>query len=286
MLMALVALVEKGTADQAQLKARDALAFAAAQNWKDQQVVVTMLVAGALLKEQRHDQAVAAYRNARATAALTQQENHPASAAMVLQTWFGEGGVELAAGRVSEAAAAYDSAAVAAQEARNLVLAIEAFRMGAFCHARLGERDAAITRGVGALTTGERLRCEVRGMTTLPLAASDLLQVLDEDSATAIESIRTRGAQDMERLNDALEQRADLLDRTADRNSVRDAQETFASGRADLAQQADQELATVVAEARVEFRQAFARARRLLGDAWPLGEALSLAAAGEEHVTP
>ena len=141
-----------------QLKAGDALAFADGQGWKDQRVVVTMLVAGALLKEQRYDEAVAAYQDARATSALAQKEGHPAGAAMVLQSWFGEAGVELAAGRVAEAAAAYDNAAMAAQAARNVILTIEAFRMGAFCQARLGERDAAIERGAQALTAGQRLQ--------------------------------------------------------------------------------------------------------------------------------
>ena len=195
MLMALVALVEKGSADQVQLKAADALAFAEGQGWKDQQAVVTMLVAGALLKEQRHDDAVAAYQGARATAAAAEQEGHPAGSAMVLQTWFGEAGVELAAGRVPEAAAAYDNAAVVAQAARNMILAIEAFRMAAFCHARLGERDVALERGDQALAVGERLKPEVRGMTTLPLAATDLLRVLDEDKAKEIDEIQARATE-------------------------------------------------------------------------------------------
>jgi hypothetical protein len=286
MLMALVALVEKGTADQAKRKASDALAFADGQGWKDQRTVVTMLVAGALLKEQRHDEAVAWYQDARASAVLAQEEGHPAGAAMVLQSWFGEAGVELAAGRLPGAATAYDSAAVAAQEARNVILAIEAFRMGAFCHARLGERDAAIERGIQALQTGQRLRPEVRGMTTLPLAASDLLRVVDEHQAAAIDTIRMRGVEHAARLNDAFEQRAVLLERSADGDSLREAQEACASGHADLAQQADRQLRDLVAAAGTEFQQAFARARRLLGGSWPLGEALSLAAAGEEPVVP
>jgi tetratricopeptide (TPR) repeat protein len=286
MLMALVSMVEKAPAAQVLIKARDAVAFADSQNWKDQRVVVAMLVAGALLKEKRHDEAVATYRSARATAATALQEGHPAGAAMVLQTWFGEAGAALAAGRVSDAVIAYDNAAVVAQEAKNLVLAVEAFRMSAFCHARLGEREAAVERGVEALKTGQRLRREARGMTTLPLAANDLLRVLDEDSAQAIEAIRTRGTEQTQQLNEALEQRATLLERTADHDPIREAQETFAGSRADLVQQADRELTTVVADAEKAFQQVFAQARRLLGDSWPLGEALLPAAAGEDHATP
>src|SRR5262249_13333017 len=156
-------------------------------------------------------------------------------------------------------------------------------RMGAFCHARLGEREPAVERGVQALKTGERLRRDARGMTTLPLAASDLLRVLDEDSAQAIEAIRSRGSEQGQQLNEALEQRATLLERTADREPLRAAQETLASGRVDLARQAERELTTVVGDAATAFQQAFAQARRLLGDSWPLGEVLSPAAAGEER---
>ena len=98
--------------------------------------------------------------------------------------------------------------------------------------------------------------------------------------------IRARSTEQTQQLNEALEQRATLLERTADRDPAREAQETFAGGRADLAQQAERELRTVVADAEKAFQQVFAQARRLLGDSWPLGEALSLAAAGEERPTP
>src|SRR5262249_8492023 len=155
-----------------------------------------------------------------ASAVLAREEGHPAGAAMVLQTWFGEAGVELAAGRVGEAAAAYDNAAVGAQEARNLVLAVEAVRMSAFCQARLGCVGTAIERGAQTLNTGQRLRREVRGMTTLPLAASDLLRVVDEHSSAAVDAIRTRGVEHAARLNDAFEQHAVLLERSVDRDSL------------------------------------------------------------------
>ena len=109
--------------------------------------------------------------------------------------------------------------------------------------------------------------------------------VLDEGRAKALESIRTRGVQHSERLNDALEQRTALLERAVDRDAMRAAEETLARGNADLARQAQQELAVLVAGASLEFRQAFTRARQLLGESWPLGEALSLTEADEERLT-
>jgi hypothetical protein len=278
MLMSLVALVEKGSADQVQLRASDALAFAEDQGWKDQQAVVAMLVAGALLKEQRFDEAVAAYQGARATAGAAEKDGHPAGAAMVLQTWFGEAGVELAAGHVPEAAAAYDNAAAVAQAARNMILAIEAFRMAAFCYARLGERDLALERGDQALAVGERLRPDVRGMTTLPLAAIDLLRVLDDDRTKAIDEIRTRATGRAEALSGMLEQHAALHERTVDPGATRAVEDGLARENDAVAQQAEQELQALVTGADGAFQRAFARARRVIGRGWPLGAVVSPAA--------
>jgi hypothetical protein len=193
---------------------------------------------------------------------------------MVLQTWFGEAGAELAAGRVIEAAAAYENAAVVAQVDRNMVLAIEAFRMAAFCHARLGEREAALERGVQALAIGERLRREVRGMTTLPLVATDLLRVLDENQAEAIDGIQARATERVAMLTGQFEQHAALHEQTVDPDATLAAEETLARENENVARQAEQELQTLVAAASPPFQQAFARARRVLGRGWPLGVAI------------
>ena len=67
-LIGLLALTEKGTADQVKAKAKDALAYVRRQQWLDQEVVVRMLVAGALLKENRHDEAAQVYCGARQVA--------------------------------------------------------------------------------------------------------------------------------------------------------------------------------------------------------------------------
>ena len=270
LLMALVALVEKASAAQVELKAADALAYARAQGWKNQEAVVLMLVAGAQLKEQRFDAANAAYRDARAAAALAGQEGHPAGHAMVLQTWFGEAGVELAAGRVADAAAAYDRAAVVAQEASNVLLGIEAFRMAAFCHARLGEQDAAIERGGQALALGERLRAEARMMTTLPIAAADLLRVISAPGMQAIEAIQKLADQRGATLAAALEEQAASCERATDTAVFRSAEETLARGAEALARRAELELGTLVAGTDAPFQQAFARARGVLGQGWPL----------------
>ena len=129
--MGLVTLVEKGTADQVIAKSADALAFARRQKWADQEVVVKMLVGGALLKEQRFEEAIKNYHDARQAATQATAAGHPAGKQLILQTWFGEAGAHFAADRAAQAADCYDEAAVIAQGIPNLILAIEAFRMSA-----------------------------------------------------------------------------------------------------------------------------------------------------------
>ncbi len=280
-LMALIALVEKGSADQVKMRAADAHAFVQRQGWRDQQAVVSMLVAGAMMKEQRFDEAIAAYRDARSAAVLAHRENHPAGVSVILQTWFGEAGVELAAGRVPEAAAAYAEAAKVAEAARNLVLVIEAYRMAAFCHARLGEREAAAVFSYHALATGARLKPEVRGMTTMPLAATDLLRSIDEETTKAIDAIGQQTTQQAATLSEALEQRAIDYERTVDSVATRAAEEALVRGNELLVEQFEQELQSVVSSSNEEFRRAFTRGRSLLGPDWPIS-GIGLVAATRE----
>jgi hypothetical protein len=157
-LMGLVTLIEKGSADQVKTKAADALAFARKEQWADQEVVVAILLAGALLKEKRFDEAIGAYQSARQSALHAAASGHPAGQQLVLQTLFGEAGTHLAAEHVAQAAACYDTAAVVAQRSDSPILAIEAFRMAAFCNARMDQPDAALEGGLHALRLGEELK--------------------------------------------------------------------------------------------------------------------------------
>ncbi|MGH8551384.1 MAG: tetratricopeptide repeat protein [Methylococcales bacterium] len=177
LLIGLMTLVEKGTAEQVKIKAIDALRFARRHNWADQEVVVTMLLAGALLKEKRFDSALNGYRRARQVAEKVTVEGHPAGRDLVLQTWFGQASAHLAAGQFEEAANCYDQAAILAQQIPNLILGIEAFRMGCFCFNRLDESAAAQqldTAIAGASEAFKRLCSQANGL----LSAAWLLSSL------------------------------------------------------------------------------------------------------------
>ena len=191
-LIGLVSLVEKGSADQVKAKAIDSFAFAHKHGWLDQEVVVRMLLAGALLKERRCNEAVKVYAGARESAAAAATAGHPAGQQLVLQTWFGEAGARLAAAEVEQAALCYEAAATLAREIPHPILAIEASRMVMFCHARQNQLDAAIEHGTSALDYGQLLKPEVRAMTSLPLVAVDLLRVIEPERVTSMEAVKHR----------------------------------------------------------------------------------------------
>ncbi len=275
-LMGLLALVEKGTVDQVKTKAADTLAFARKQGWADQEVVVTMLVAGAFLKEKRFDEAVKAYQSARQSASKAASNGHPAGQQLILQTWFGEAGAHLAAGDDALAAECYDQAAIVAQKIPNPILAIEASRMGTFCNARLNNRDGAIERGSIALTLGERLKPEERAMTTLPIAAIDLLRVVEPERVKMMEDIKHRQDAQIDASRTSAERRAATLEHTSDVKQLRAVEKSLMVEAAEAQQKATHHLEALVAAGGGPFRQIFARARDLLGGQWPLADSVAI----------
>ncbi|MBP0491794.1 hypothetical protein [Roseomonas indoligenes] len=271
LLMALVALVEKAPAAVVRAKAADAFDFAKRQGWDDQQVAIAVLVAGAQLKEGRFDEAVRTYRVADEAAGRAVQAGHPAGQKLLIQARFGEAGAHLAAGRPAEAARCYDEAAEIALRIPDLLLAVEAMRMGAFCHARQEDAAGALERGRRALDTGARLRPEVRGMTTLPVAASAMLRVLDPSRMAALEAVGAEAAARSDAVLEAAEARATQLERTTGPEVFAAVEKELALRRAADGTEAEARLQALVAGGTEAFRQAFAAGRALLGPAWPLG---------------
>lgn len=275
-LMSIATLIEKGSADQVKTKAADALAFAKKQQWADQQVVVALLVAGALLKEKRFDEAITDYQHARQSALQTVEAGHPAGRQLVLQTWFGEAGAHLAAGKVARAGQCYEQAAVLAQNIPSPVLTIEAWRMSAFCRARTSDREGAFASMQKAFQLGNDLEPEQREMSTLPLAAIDLLRLIEPRRVSKIEKVKAGLEQQTVRLRRDVELRAARLEANTQAAEFRKAEENLARAVALAEQQAETKLHTLVDGGSKTFRLVFTQARNLLGPKWPLFSAAAL----------
>ena len=282
-LIGLAALAEKGSADQVNTKAQDAIAFARQQQWPDQEAVVLMLVAGAFLKEKRFGEATQSYRNARQAATQADAGGHPAAQQLILQTWFGEAGAYLAAGDDLQAADCYDEAGRVAQQISNAILAIEAFRMGAFCYARLDDRDAALERSDIALILGGRLEPDERQMTTLPIAAVDVLRVVEPKRVKRMEALKQRQEAQIGAARASAEQRIAVLEHNGDAQRLRVIEDRLAHETAQARQEAAQSLNKLVGAGNEQFRALFARARDLLGEQWPLLDPMAMPQAAQER---
>jgi hypothetical protein len=269
-LMGVVTLLEKGTADEVKAKAKDAFKFARAQKWPDQEVVLRVLVAGAMLKESRCAEAIDIYRAAQTAAEQALAAEHPAGRKLVLQALFGEAGAHLAAGDPLSAAGCYDRAAVNAQKDRNIILAIEAHRMGAFCHARTGAREEALRRSLRAIEVGVRIKPDERGMTSLPIAAMDLLRTLEPDRARLLEECRDRLERRLADARRKADVQASDLERNPDPAAGRPIERAL-DKEAELARaEAEGEIAAIVTQSSPAFRDHFMKASNLLGATWPL----------------
>ena len=164
---------------------------------------------------------------------------------------------------------------------RNPILGIEAFRMSGFCHARAGDETSAIERGSLAFEIGEFLQPEARAMTTLPIAAVDVLRVADAPRARALEGTKARLEA---RLAEALrraEERAVVLESGGQSATAGQIDADLEIEREEAYAGAEGEMAPIVAEATPTFRKCFERARHLLGPGWPMRIAGALPAVAD-----
>lgn len=276
LMVGVVALMEKGSADQVRAKAVDALQFARRQGWDDQEVALRVMVAGAMLKEARHDEAVGIYESAREVAARTVAAQHPAGHKLVLQTWFGQGATHMAAGDDEAAANCYDQAALVACQDGDPVLTVEALRMTAFCMARASRVESARERGQQLVEFAQALPPEARGLTTLAVALVDQMRMQDPGRVREMQEAKRRLSDELDQvrmraddLGAALlaEDAPDALDRV-ERQRSRQAESAAAHARA--------KIDAIAAGGSSEFNALAIRGRELLGADWLVDSDLAL----------
>ena len=270
LLIGLMTLVEKGTAKQVKVKAADALKFARKEKWADQEVVIGTLVAGAMLKEKQFDEAVKGYQFARQKAQQATADAHPAGRQLELQTWFGEAGAHLAAGDFPKAVQCYDQAATLAQQIPNPILGIEALRMAAFCLDRMNEPEPAVRRGWHALKLGQRLKPEARAMTTLPVAAIDMLRLIEFKRVQGMEHIKYQQKTAVDTSRKKATQQALELDQNKDPQALQAVEAKLEEEIGHANQTACRDIDTLAAAGDEHFQQVFTKARELLGIQWPM----------------
>lgn len=271
LLAGLFNLVDKGTPEQVKLKATDAIEYARRNDLPDQEVVVRLMTAGAMLKAKDFDQAVTHYRYARLCAERLTETDHPAARDLVLQGWFGEASAHFAADNLPETIRCYQEAEPVAESIPKPILWIESLRMEAFCHRLNGDDEGAMRCCEKALKVGEQMQPEARIVTTLPLVGMELLRILDHSRTRKMERIKTQLDTDLTRYYDEMEQAAIQLEQDPDGQAGLKALESQLQNQSETREQtADREIVQLTRAGNTLYIKAFEHLRSLLWETWPL----------------
>ncbi|MGS0515727.1 hypothetical protein ACQR5T_01760 [Xanthomonas oryzae pv. oryzicola] len=264
----LMLVLERGSAAQLAQRIERPMALAQRHGWSDQQVVLSMMLAGGWLKEKHYPAAISSYRQARdhATQALT--GGHPAARDLLMQGWFGEAGTWFAAGQPDRAVQGYLSAAQTAAEIPNPMFVIEAYRMAAFCLAQDGQREAARNYGLEAVRAAKPLPSEDRRSTTLPQTLQDLLVLQDKRRAHRIEQCAATYLQSVSTLHAQAEQQAARLGAQPSSAHLDQIESTLHAGLEHAFHRAGQERERLIQGGDEFFRKVVAVGREYLHETW------------------
>ena len=173
--------------------AQRALAIAGEHGWLAMQVVVYTALGSGYLNGGHTDHAITAYQSARQVAVAAGEAGDPSAPKLIVQGWLGEGGALVSAGRFTEAAAVYMQGAQAAGEGQDPMMALESWRMAAYCHEQAGDADSAWACGHTALEAGEQIDPGMRSASTLPFVGQGLLRVTREGAyAGQVDAVHAR----------------------------------------------------------------------------------------------
>lgn len=274
--MGIATLLEKGSVEQIRPRVVEALAFARQQGWPDQQVALKLMMAGAFVKEARYPEAVQTYERARQDAEQDLAPDHPVARKLVLQTWFGQAGVHLAANQLPEAAHGYDQAAAVAVADNNALLGIEAWRMSAQTHAGIGDASASAERARNALQLAARLPAESRHMTTIGSTIAAQLARLDPERFAHMRAAKNALAEELEAIRRASGELAGQLVAAGAPDALEQVEARRTSAAEQAALKAAGALRSATAEASPEFQDWLGYGDRLLGSAWLVDDDLAL----------
>jgi hypothetical protein len=174
---ALAAALGAGDLAGAERAGQGAVAVATEHGWPQLSAAVHMAMGGGFMGAGRTADAVAAYARADAAGAQAEAHGDEAGPGLRLQAALGSAGARFAAGDFAGAAAAYEGALPLAQRAGDRRMAMECWRMSAYCHEQHGDAERAWLHGSRALDAGEALPPEERALSTLPYAGEGMLRL-------------------------------------------------------------------------------------------------------------
>lgn len=170
-----------------------ALRIARAEGWSQLQVVIHMALGGVFLGAGKMADALASYRAGTRVSADASAAGDPAGPKLLVQSRFAEGAVLVADNRHAEAATVYEAAAPQAAAQQDTFMAMEGWRMAAYCHEVAREAEPAWRCGHLALGEAERLDEPTRKASTVPYIGHTLLRLTRERAYTReADAVRSR----------------------------------------------------------------------------------------------
>jgi hypothetical protein len=172
-----------------------ALALATANGWPQMQVVARMVLAAVVSGAGDRTQALALYTEAGDLAERGAKAGDPTAPKLVVQARMAAASVLFADQRLAEAGELYQATAALAERADDAFLALENYRMAAYCH-EAGSPERSWACATRALDAAARLPAEVRVNTFLHHVGLGMLRLARRPAFAAKErEVRRRMAE-------------------------------------------------------------------------------------------
>lgn len=147
------------------------------EHWLDMWSSVLLMRAAGYLGSKDFELALTDYRLAQSVALQGEERSMPGCDKLHVQARVCEGTCLYSEGRFDEAAIAYDEAAKAAEQRKDLFLSLESWRMASFCMERKNKTQPAWEYGKKALAVGRIMNEEQRNQSTLPFLGQALIRL-------------------------------------------------------------------------------------------------------------
>ncbi len=167
-----------------------ALGLAQTQGWNSLQVAVYMALAAGRLGAKDFKQAYAGYDKGREAAEAATAQSDPSGPKMELQAWAGKASTLVAMGDFDRACLDYESMAQKAEGQGDERMALEGWRMAAYCREARHDWDGSFERNSKAVKAAERMKPEEREASTLPYVGQAFTRITQKTRKEQAKPIR------------------------------------------------------------------------------------------------
>lgn len=199
----------KGDMTAAESHGKKALNLAQTQGWNTLQVAVYVALAAGRLGAKDFKQAYASYDKGREAAEAATAQGDASGPKLELQAWAGKASTLIAMGDFDRACLDYESMAQKAESQGDDRMALEGWRMAAYCREARHDWDGSFERNAKAVKAAERMKPEEREASTLPYVGQAFTRITQKTHKEQARPIREYFDKLMPGWEDKIQRRAD-----------------------------------------------------------------------------